>query len=114
MPSLLIWYIAAFRVLFAKPILDPSASHPLLTPVGSDTSEQLGLSPTDPYSPLSFGLSTPVVSITDQDNPTVFGTADQTQTGQVNKKAPGQITASAGISNPVVQDSDLPGQNVPE
>lgn len=114
MPSLVIWYITAFRVLFAKPILDPTASPPLLTPVGSDTSDQIDLNPTNPYSPLAIGSSTLVASINNQDNPTVFGTADQTRTGQVNEEVPGQITASAGISNPIVQDSDFPGQKVPE
>lgn len=108
MPSLVIWYIAAFRVVFAKPILDSSASLPMPPPTGSDTIDQLNLSPTEQYNPLSDGSSTLVA------NPSLFGTADLTLNSQVKEEVPPQVTASTGLSNPVVQGSGTPEQEVPE
>lgn len=113
MPSAGIWYLAAFQVVFAKPFPDSSASPSLLTPAGSDTIEQLDLNPINLYSPLSFDSSTLVASPINQENPSVFGTADLTQTVQV-KEVPEQVTGSAGLPDPVVQDNEIPGQEVPE
>lgn len=114
MPCLFIWYITAFRVILAKPILDSSASIPLLSPLGSDAIEKLDLNPSAEHSPLSDGSSTLVANPLNQDSPSFFGTADLTLTGQVKEKAPEPVTASAGLSDPVVQNSDISGQKIPE
>lgn len=114
MPCLLVWYITAFRVILAKPILYSSASLPLLSPLGPGAIEQLDLNPSAQYSPLSDGSSTLVANPLNQDNPSFFGTADLTLTGQGNDKKPEQVTASAGLSDSVVQNSDISGQEVPK
>lgn len=107
-PSLVILYIAAFRLAFAKPIIDSSASLPLPTPLDSDTIDQLNLNPTSQYSPLSGGSSATVASPINQDNPNFFGTIDLALTGQ----AEGEVTDQ--ITDPIIQDSDFSGQEVPE
>lgn len=89
MPCLFIWYITAFRVILAKPILDSSASIPLLSPLGSDAIEQLDLNPSAEHSPLSDGSSTLAANPLNQD-------------------------ASTGLSDPIVQNSDISGQDIPE
>ncbi|MCJ1426729.1 hypothetical protein MMC29_004632 [Sticta canariensis] len=114
MSSLVLLYIAAFRLAFAKPILDPSASLPLLTPLDSHTIEQLDLNPTSQYSQLSAGSSSTVASPINQDNPDFIGKIDLALTGQVKGEVTDQVTASAGLSDPVIQDNDFSGQEVPE
>ena len=113
-PSLVLLSIAAFRLAFAKPILDSSASLPSLTPLDSHTTEQLDLNPISQYTQLSDGSSTTVASPIDQDNPSSIGKLDPALSGQVKGEVTGQITASAGLSGPVVQDIEFPGQEVPE
>lgn len=115
MPSAGVWYLAAFQVVFAKPFLDSSASPSLLTPVGSDTIEQLDLNPANLYSPLSFDSSTLVASPINQESHSVFGAADLTQTVQVKEdEVQEKFTGSAGLPDPVVQDNEFPGQEVSE
>ena len=55
-----------------------------------------------------------VASPINQDNPNFIGTIDPALTGQVKGEVTDQITASAGLSDPVIQDSDFSGQEVPE
>lgn len=110
MPSLLIWYISAFRVLFAQPILSSSTSPPLLTP---DITEQLDLNPTNQYSALSFDSAALVPSPINRNDLSVFGMADLTQTGQV-KEVPEQVTTTTGQSDDIAQESNFLGQEVPE
>ncbi|MCJ1464983.1 hypothetical protein MMC07_003598 [Pseudocyphellaria aurata] len=110
MRSLLIWYISAFRVLFAQPVLDTSASPSLLTP---DIGERLDLNPTNQYSALSFDSSTLVPSPINGNDLSAFGIVDLTQTGQV-QEVPEQVTTIAGQSDQIAQESDYLGQEVPE
>ena len=110
MASLVLLYIAAFRLAFAKPILDPSASLPLLTPLDSHAIEQLDLNPTSQYSQLSGGSSATVASPINQENPNFTEKIDLALTGEVKGEVTDQVTASAGLSDPVIQDSDYSGQ----